>query len=98
RRIYAERRHVLAEAMRRELGDAAAFKVPGGGMAVWVRFTPPVDTELWAQRSLERGLWWHTGKRYAFDQRPIPFARFSVARLNERGRPEAVKRLAAARS
>jgi GntR family transcriptional regulator/MocR family aminotransferase len=97
RRVYAERREVLAAAIRRELGDAADFTVSSGGMALWVRFTPPVDVELWARRSAERGVWWYTGKRYAFDQRPIPFARFSFARLNERELREAVRRMTAAR-
>jgi len=52
RRVYAERRHILAGAFRRELGDAAAFRIPSGGMALWVRFAPRVDVELWARRSL----------------------------------------------
>jgi GntR family transcriptional regulator/MocR family aminotransferase len=97
RRIYAERRNVLAAAIRRELGDAAEFRIPSGGMALWVRFTSPVNTELWARRSVDRGVWWHTGRRYAFDQMPLPFARFSFAWLNERELPEAVRRLVAAR-
>jgi GntR family transcriptional regulator/MocR family aminotransferase len=98
RRVYAERRHILAGAFRRELGDAVEFTVPSGGMALWVRFAPRVDVELWARRSLASGVWWHTGKRYAFDRKPIPFARFSFAWLNERELPEAVRRLAAARA
>jgi GntR family transcriptional regulator/MocR family aminotransferase len=97
RRVYAERRHNLAGAFRRELGDAAAFRIPSGGMALWVRFAPRVDVELWARRSLARGVWWHTGRRYAFDRKPIPFARFSFAWLNERELPEAVRRLSSAR-
>ena len=97
RRIYAERRNVLAAAIRRELGDAAEFRIPSGGMALWVRFRSPVNIELWARRSLDRGVWWHTGRRYAFDQASLPFARFSFAWLNERELPEAVRRLVAAR-
>jgi DNA-binding transcriptional MocR family regulator len=54
-----------------------------------------IDTERWARRCLDRGVFWHTGRRYAFDQRPIPFARFSFARLNERELQEAIKRMAA---
>jgi GntR family transcriptional regulator/MocR family aminotransferase len=65
--------------------------------ALWVKFTSPVDVELWARRSVDRGVWWHTGRRYAFDQTPAPFARFSFAWLNERELPEAVRRLVAAR-
>jgi GntR family transcriptional regulator/MocR family aminotransferase len=83
--------------LRRHLGDDATFMVPNGGMALWVRFSAALDTELWARRSIERGVSWYTGRRYAFDQQPIPFARFSFAWLNERELPEAVKRLAAAR-
>jgi GntR family transcriptional regulator / MocR family aminotransferase len=97
RRIYAERRHILAGAIRRELGDSAEFRIPSGGMALWVRFTSTADVERWAARSAGRGVWWHTGKRYAFDRKPVPFARFSFAWLNERELTEAVRRLAAAR-
>ena len=97
RRVYAERRAILAEALRRELGDAVDFQTAAGGMALWVRFALPADVDLWARRSLERGVWWHTGRRYAFDRKPTPFARFSFAYLSERELPEAVRRLAAAR-
>jgi GntR family transcriptional regulator / MocR family aminotransferase len=97
RRVYAERRHALGDALRRELGEAVAFTIPNGGMALWVRFTTPVDVERWARRSVERGVWWHTGKRYAFDQQPTPYARFSFASLNAREMTEAVRRLATAR-
>jgi DNA-binding transcriptional MocR family regulator len=40
---------------------------------------------------------WYTGRRYSFDERSYPFARFNFAALNERELPEAVKRMAAAR-
>ena len=96
RRIYAERRHVLAGALRRQLTDAE-FRLPSGGMAVWIRFTASRDIERWARRSVERGVSWYPGGRYAFDQKSIPFARFSFAWLNERELVEAVRRLAAAR-
>jgi GntR family transcriptional regulator/MocR family aminotransferase len=97
RRIYAERREVLALALRRELGDTAAFNVSSGGMALWVNFEAPVDIDLWARRSLERGVWWRPGRRYAFDRQPLACARLSFAWLNERELREAVRRMAAAR-
>ena len=55
-----------------------------------------VDVDLWARRSLQRGVSWYTDRRYAFDGQSKPFARFSFAWLNERELPEAVKRMAAA--
>jgi GntR family transcriptional regulator/MocR family aminotransferase len=97
RRVYANRREILANSLRRVFGEGVEFTMPSGGMALWVRFRTRVDVEAWARRSVQHGVSWYTGRRYAFDGRPAPFARFSFAWLNERELPEAVKRMAAAR-
>jgi GntR family transcriptional regulator/MocR family aminotransferase len=97
RRVYANRRDILASSLRRTFGDGVEFTMAGGGMALWVHLRMSVDFDVWARRSVERGVSWYTGRRYAFDGQPIPFARFSFAWLNERELPEAVKRMAAAR-
>jgi GntR family transcriptional regulator/MocR family aminotransferase len=97
RRVYANRREILDSSLRRTFGDGVEFTLAGGGMALWVRLRMSVDVELWARRSVQRGVSWYTGRRYAFDGMPKPFARFSFAWLNERELPEAVKRMAAAR-
>jgi GntR family transcriptional regulator/MocR family aminotransferase len=96
RRAYGSRREILANSLRKAFGDRVAFSVPAGGMALWVNLRMNVDFDLWARRSVERGVCWYTGRRYSFDRQPIPFARFSFAWLNERELPEAVKRMAAA--
>jgi GntR family transcriptional regulator/MocR family aminotransferase len=97
RRVYAARREILANSLRRVFGGGVEFTVPPGGMALWVRLRMAVDVEAWARRSVQHGVSWYTGRRYAFDGRPRPFARFSFAWLNERELPEAVRRMAAAR-
>ena len=97
RRVYANRREILATSLRRAFGDGVDFTLPAGGMALWVRLRMSVDVEVWARRSIDHGVSWYTGRRYAFDGQPKPFARFSFAWLNERELPEAVKRMAAAR-
>jgi GntR family transcriptional regulator/MocR family aminotransferase len=97
RRVYAGRLEVLANSLRRTFGDEIEFGVPPGGMALWARFRMPVDVDEWARRGLKHGVWWHTGRRYAFDDRPKPFARFSFVWLNEDELPEAVARMAKAR-
>jgi hypothetical protein len=56
-----------------------------------------VAVEALGYRSVQHGVSWYTGRRYAFDGQSKPFARFSFAWLNERELPEAVKRMAAAR-
>lgn len=97
RRIYAARRDILAASLRSAFGDRVVFRLPPGGMALWVRFRRSgLDMERWARRSLAHGVSFYTGRRYAFDRRPKPFARFSFAWLNERELPEAVRRMAAA--
>jgi GntR family transcriptional regulator/MocR family aminotransferase len=97
RRIYADRREILANSLRRSFGDQVEFTLAPGGMALWVRLLGSVDVEAWARRSVQHGVSWYPGRRYSFDDRPHPFARFNFASLNERELPEAVKRMAAAR-
>lgn len=97
RRTYANRREILANSLRRAFGDGVEFTVAPGGMALWVHLRMSVDIDEWARRSVHHGVSWYTGRRYAFDGQPKPFARFSFAWLNERELPEAVRRMAAAR-
>ena len=97
RRIYANRREILANSLRRTFGDEVDFTLAPGGMSLWVQLLGPIDVEAWARRSLQHGVSWYTGRRYSFDDRSHPFARFNFAALNERELPEAVKRMAAAR-
>ena len=101
RRIYAARRDILATSLRSTFGDGAEFTLPPGGMALWVRFRLPrcrsgAEVERWARRGPAHGVSFYTARRYAFDHRPRPFARFSFAWLNERELPEAVRRMAGA--
>ena len=96
RRVYQQRRGILSSALRSAFADDVEFTVSPGGMALWVRFHVDVDWEQWVSRGLERGVFWYTGRRYAFDARSTPFARFSFAWLSERELPEAVRRMTAA--
>jgi GntR family transcriptional regulator / MocR family aminotransferase len=96
RRVYQQRREILSSALTRTFKDDAEFALSPGGMALWVKFRMAVDWEDWVSRGLARGVFWYTGRRYAFDQRSTPFARFSFAWLNDRELPEAVRRMAAA--
>lgn len=96
RRIYANRREILAKSLRRVFGDEVDFTLAPGGMALWVHLRMSVDFDAWARRSVAHGVSWYPGRRYAFDGQQKPFARFSFAWLNERELPEAVKRMAAA--
>lgn len=97
RRVYENRREILANSLRRTFGYGVEFTMAPGGMALWVRLHVSGDVDEWARRSVQHGVSWYTGRRYAFDGKPRPFARFSFAWLNESELPEAVRRMAAAR-
>ena len=87
---------ILANSLRRTFGTAIGFTVPPGGVALWVHFQMSTDNDGWAQRSLQRGVPWHPGRRYAFDGQSKPYAGLSFAPLNERELPEGVRRMASA--
>ncbi len=95
RRIYAERRDRLIELFAASFGDRIEVRPPPGGMALWARVKlPPPKILEWERRALEAGVSFMAGERLAFDRRPIPFARFGFAPLDEAETREAVRRLA----
>lgn len=96
RRVYQERRDVMATALSKHLNGAVDFSVPSGGIAMWVHVAPDIDVDAWVERAAERGLYVHSPRRYAFDGRVRQNLRLSFAPLNEREIREGVGRLAAA--
>jgi GntR family transcriptional regulator / MocR family aminotransferase len=96
-REYAARRDVFVDALRRTLGGALTFAVPGGGIAIWARAADDLDIDQWAARAHRRGVVIETARHYAVDRRPRPFARLGFASLTRRELVEAVRRLSEAR-
>lgn len=96
RRAYAERRDVLAQALRDELADAVDFTVPAGGLALWCRSAPGIDVDRWAAVAREKGVVFQPASDFAFDGRPRPALRVGFARLGERELREGARRIAAA--
>ncbi|WP_240654784.1 PLP-dependent aminotransferase family protein [Croceicoccus ponticola] len=43
RKVYAERREAFAAELARQLGDRISFRMPDGGLALWVRFRGDLD-------------------------------------------------------
>lgn len=48
-RALQARRDALADALRQTLGDAVAFDVPAGGMALWARVAGGIDVDAWSE-------------------------------------------------
>jgi DNA-binding transcriptional MocR family regulator len=92
RRKYAERAHAMAEALRRELGDAIEFTEPKGGLFFWARLTGAggkvKDAGEFAKRAIEQGVAFVPGAPFfAKDADPsalrLSFATADVPRILE---------------
>lgn len=94
RRVYQDRREALVSAVRREMGDALAFEVPAGGLALWARVADGIDADAWAARAMDNGVVLYSGRRFGFDGRAVPYLRLGFAAETERDLREAARRIA----
>ncbi|MBE0474005.1 PLP-dependent aminotransferase family protein [Rhodoferax sp.] len=92
RQTYAERARVMAEALRRELGDAIEFNQPQGGMFFWARLTgangQSANAAEFAKRAIEQLVAFVPGAPfYAHDPDPatlrLSFATADVSKIEE---------------
>lgn len=94
--VYRERRDLLVRTLRAKLGNVLRFDVPASGTALWASVAKEVDVEQWAARAMTHKVQFRTGKHFAHDRMPRPFARFGFTQLDETQLVEAVDRLALA--
>jgi GntR family transcriptional regulator / MocR family aminotransferase len=95
RRIYGERRALLAHELQQRLSGRVSFQVPAGGMAFWLEVHGTRPSE-WAERARARGVLIRPGKMYSLvDRGDVPFLRMGFTALNERELARAVKIAAA---
>ncbi|MEQ1504214.1 MAG: PLP-dependent aminotransferase family protein [Myxococcota bacterium] len=94
RTVYAERQVVLADLLRRHLGERVAFDVPMGGLALWVRFDG--DVVRWQADAARAGVAFDVGRRYHLDGDGVPYLRTGFASLAPDELARAVVRLAGA--
>ena len=66
RTAYLARRDALVGHLRDRLGDTLAFDVPRGGIALWARIAPDIDTGRWLDACATRGVHVAPGSRYTF--------------------------------
>ena len=92
RAIYAERAQAMGNALRKELGDAATFVAPQGGLFLWVKLTGArgqlQDANVLAQRAIDQGVAFVPGAPF-FAQDPdistfrLSFATADVAKIEQ---------------
>lgn len=88
RATYARRARVMAECLRRELGDAIAFNQPRGGMFFWARLSEGRSAAEFAKRAIDKLVAFVPGAPF-FPQQPDPsslrlsFATADLAQIEE---------------
>lgn len=96
RKAYQERRDQLAAALRHHLGPAWRFRMPEGGLSLWLE--PPADLDLeafWARcRALD--VRFHPSRRFFLDEPAGRGFRLGFAALTGPELFEAVRRMASA--
>ena len=92
RSTYAERAEVMAQCLRKELGDAVEFNQPQGGMFFWARLTGArgtnPDAQAFAKRAIDKLVAFVPGAPF-FCEHPdnttfrLSFATSDVAKIQE---------------
>ncbi len=80
-KLYRERRDYFCNNLLAKLGKNISFKIPDGGMSVWVKFNT-ADIKSVAERALEYDLIMSNGKEYNTSNVNYNSARFGFASLN----------------
>jgi 2-aminoadipate transaminase len=105
RKVYAERAAAMAEALKRELGDAIEFTQPEGGLFFWARLTGKSktgdtsvagkvkDASEFAKRAIEQGVAFVPGAPFYAADADAATLRLSFATADVGKIEEGVRRL-----
>jgi DNA-binding transcriptional MocR family regulator len=97
RPVYAARARVMAESLRREMGDAIEFNQPQGGLFFWARLTGAGgrndDAAAFAQKAIERLVAFVPGNPFFAHDPDKASLRLSFATVGEAKIVEGVARL-----
>ena len=100
RKTYAERAAVMADSLRRELGDAISFNQPQGGMFFWARLTGANgrigNAAEFAKRAIEKGVAFVPGAPFFAHDPDLSTLRLSFATAGVEKIEEGIGRLAQA--
>jgi 2-aminoadipate transaminase len=96
RTCYQEKRTVMVDALRRELGDLVSWPEPKGGFFLWAAFPEGVNTDVLLTRAVARAVVYVAGSAFYVDGRSSNSARLAFSAPSPARIEEGVRRLAAA--
>lgn len=96
RRLYQERRDLLAEGLARDLGSCLDFQVPDGGLALWIRGRQGFPFQQWLERCRTRGVLLHPGRHFSHSGRDLNATRLGFAAFEPAELQDALHRMRSA--
>jgi DNA-binding transcriptional MocR family regulator len=97
RKTYAERARVMAESLRRELGDVVSFNQPEGGMFFWAKLTGAQGKSAlapeFAKRAIDQGVAFVPGAPFFATNPDLATFRLSFATVGLEKIEEGIARL-----
>ena len=97
RKTYTERARVMAESLRRELGDAVSFNQPQGGMFFWAKLTGAQGQSAlapeFAKRAIDKGVAFVPGAPFFATNPDLATFRLSFATVGLEKIEEGIARL-----
>ena len=88
--VYRERRNSFCQLLKEELGEWISFKIPEGGMAVWVEFDKAVCVNKLRNEAINRGLQIPKALFRDLNGRPLNAIRMGFASLDQSEMREAI--------
>jgi GntR family transcriptional regulator/MocR family aminotransferase len=92
-RLYAERRLLMAKLLAERFDGRVDFTLPNGGLAIWLKFTDPIDMDELARAARAKGVGILPGSAFSLSGRPIRATRLGFASLNNAELDSATRRL-----
>lgn len=92
RKAYEERMHFLVKRLQQQFGEELEVQVPGGGLALWMRFRVPEMASPWVDAMRIRGLVLNQPRNF-FLTEPGPFTRMGFAQVSEEALSTAIERM-----
>ena len=96
RGAYQQKRTVLEQALRRELGEHVTWPEPKGGFFLWASFAGGIDTESLLRRAISHGVVFVPGSAFYAEPDRVDRARLSFSEQSPARIESAVARLASA--
>ncbi|WP_182959423.1 MocR-like pyridoxine biosynthesis transcription factor PdxR [Pedobacter gandavensis] len=93
--VYRARRALMAKYLDLYMKDLANYELPEGGLAFWLVFKKPQNTNQLAEQLLKNGVQVISTERFSFDEQPLNALRLGYASLEAEEMERGIRLIAA---